>query len=328
MHAIVSAAVSDDSAISPSFPISLRTNTVQDEEQERASTQSRFAMAQQLFKRQQTVPLKTPSPPFIPQQITASTSPTRVRSFTASSSLYSKIGHPIQAETTGPAERARAISSPGVMAFGQSFAQSKTQPSIQQPAADIPVPKGKTAKDSQCILSDFKYMAQPFDITAINGRTETGKPTWWCSHDKLVIFDGVTPDDDTDIGQHWTRLLVRTTKGLEISRKNCEKEVIHVDIPCEHCKDLLGKEKWCYEARAKRTRVCKECQERCWREMEREMEVETEAEEKEEMEKEDDRRDPYLDGGGEGGEQSTVREGSEGAELCGRQEEDKGEGFG
>lgn len=287
MHAIASAAIKDRSTISPSLPISPKIAPVQNEEQERTPTPSRFAAAQQLFKRQQTVPLKPPSPPFIP-----SISSTRVRSFTASSSLYSKIGQSIQAETTTcPEERARAVSSPAKMAFGQSFGQPKPHPIVEPPpAAETPVLGRDAPVNSRCILPGPKYMNRPFDITAISGRTETGKAAWWCRHDRLVVFDGLTPppEDEPDTDRHWKRLLVRTSKGLEMSRKNCKKEVIHVDIPTGHCRMLLGKEKWVFEAKVKRSRVCGGCLERCWGEVERQ-EAASAA-----VKQEDRRRDYFL----------------------------------
>lgn len=73
-----------------------------------------------------------------------------------------------------------------------------------------------------------------------------------------------------------------------MSRKNCKKEVIHIDIPCGHCRDLLGKETWMFEAKVKKSRVCLGCQERCW------MEVERQEREADEVGKEDTRRDSFL----------------------------------
>ncbi|TID25215.1 hypothetical protein E6O75_ATG04420 [Venturia nashicola] len=304
MHVIVSAAIKDRPMTSPSLPPSPRTETVQNEGQERAHAPSRFAAAQQLFKRQQTVPPKPPTPPFIPPQSITPKSPTRIRSFTASSSLYSKIGQSIQAETTGPEERARAVSSPGTMAFGQSFGGPKPQDIAQPPpAADTPVPEREGSIDAQCILQGPKYTKQPFDITIINGRTGTDKAAWWCRHDRLVVFDGLTPPEDEDeMVKHPKRLLVKTTKGLEISRRNCKKEAIHVDIPCGHCRGLLGRETWYFEARLKRSRVCGECEERCWREVEGQGAA---AMEKESTEGEM-RRDSYFDARGEGPREGSV----------------------
>ncbi|KAE9965420.1 hypothetical protein BLS_007662 [Venturia inaequalis] len=298
MYATISADIKDRPTTFPSSPTSLRTETVQDEEQERAPAPSRFAAAQQLFKRQQTVPPKPPAPPFIPPQSITPTSPTRIRSFTASSSLYSKIGQSIQAETTDFEEGTRAVSSPERMAFRHSFGQPKPQHTIQPPpAAETSAEERESPIDPQCILPGHNYTMQRFDFTTISGRTGTNKAAWWCRHDKLVVFDGLTsPEDESDVDRQSKRLLVRTSKGLEIARRNCKKEAIHVDISCGHCRGVLGRETWYFEARVKKSRVCGECQERCWRE------VESLQAEELENEKADGRRDSYFDAEGERGE--------------------------
>lgn len=181
------------------------------------------------------------------------------------------------------------------MTVTESFGQPRPPHVIEPPAAEAPVSETKSPINAQCILPGPKSATRPFDIADIKGRTSEGKAAWWCRHDRLVVFDGLKPGDEdarpenemTDV-RHWKRLLVRTSKGLEISRKNCKKEVIHVDIPCEHCRDVLGKEVWMFEAKVKRLRVCLGCQEKCWREVERQ---EREAGE---TGKEDTRRDSFL----------------------------------
>lgn len=288
MYAIVSATIRERSTASPSSPISSKADDipVQDVQQERAPAPSRFAAAQQLFRRQQTVPPKPPSPPFIPP---IPISPTRHRSFTASSSLYSKLEQSIQAETTSPQERVRAVSSPESMSFTESFGQPRPQHIIQPSGLAPPSSRPQTPINPTCILPGPKYTKRPFDITAIKGTTAAGKAAWWCRHDRLVVFDGLKPEQEDYTEKNWKRLLVRTSKGLEMSRKNCPKEVIRVDIPCGHCRDALGMQSWMYEAKIKKSRICEGCQAKCWEEVEKEK-VEIAAR----VENEDNRRDSFL----------------------------------
>ncbi|QDS75561.1 hypothetical protein FKW77_005794 [Venturia effusa] len=288
MDAIASAAIRDRLPNSPSSAISSRTELARNDGQEGAPTPSRFAAAQQLFKRQQTVPPKPPLPPFIPPQTIVPTSPTRVRSFTASSTLYSKIRQSIQVEAIGPEERARAVSSPGIMTFSQSFGQPKPQYVVKPPSTAKSFESGQEAPiDPQCMLPGPRFTNQPFNISAINGKTEMGRAAWWCRHDRLVVFDGLAPEDKSVSSREEKMLLVRASRGLEMSRKNCKKEVIHVEIPCGHCRNILGKEVWKFEARVKRSKVCAGCQERCWREVEK---MEKDAE----MARADNRRDSFF----------------------------------
>ena len=51
-----------------------------------------------------------------------------------------------------------------------------------------------------------------------------------------------------------------------MSRKNCVKERIKVDLPCSHCQDLLNRKSWIYEERVLECSVCRKCQEKCWKE--------------------------------------------------------------
>lgn len=89
-----------------------------------------------------------------------------------------------------------------------------------------------------------------------------------------------------------------------MARKNCPKEVIHVDIPCTHCRDALGKKIWMYEARVKRSRICKKCQEKCWTEVEAQRD---EAEFGKVEVVDDTRRDSFLMQGDVVGEEKGVR---------------------
>jgi hypothetical protein len=309
MYAIVSAAIRERSSTSSSSPAipGQENNALHNEEREGAPAPSRFAAAQQLFRRQQTMPPKPPSPPFIAPK---PTSPSRHRSFTASSSLYSKLEQSIQADSTSPEERASAVSSPERMSFAESFGQPRPQHNIHPTQEQAAPSQSQTPVDPSCILPGPKYTSRPFDITAIKGTTATGKAAWWCRHDRLVVFDGLKPVDEHHTGRHHKRLLVRSSKGLEMSRRNCPKEVIHVDIPCQHCRDTLGKKSWKYEARVQKTRICERCQNKCWAEVEArhlEEEITVRQAEKEEKGQQDNRRDSFLMQGDVAAEEKSLR---------------------
>jgi hypothetical protein len=260
MYAIVSAAIRERSSTSPSLPTisGKENNTAHHDERERVPAPSRFAAAQQLFRRQQTVPPKPPSPPFIAPK---PTSPTRHRSFTASSSLYSTLAQSIQADSPFPEES----TTQDQMSSPESFGQPKPKHTIHPPQHDqTPETRLQPPLDPSCILPGPKHTSRPFDITSIKGTTTTGRPAWYCRHDKLVVFDGLAPSTPYLYGRHDKRLLVRTSKGLEMARKNCPKETIEVEIKCAHCRDALGMGIWKYEVRVRKGGVCEGCRRRCW----------------------------------------------------------------
>lgn len=99
----------------------------------------------------------------------------------------------------------------------------------------------------------------PFQASSIQGETNNGTPAWWCSHDKLVIFDGITIDNKT--GE--PSALTRTSKGLKIATKDGTTEVAQLPLDCDHCKRLLGRDVWVFAAKVCPRSVCKDCKEIC-----------------------------------------------------------------
>ena len=74
----------------------------------------------------------------------------------------------------------------------------------------------------------------------------------------MVIYDGMRAP-----GLPGRPCITRTSKGLEVGRRQCAKETVYLEVECGHCRDMLGKERWVYETRVRELSVCRHCQERC-----------------------------------------------------------------
>ncbi|KAF2432830.1 hypothetical protein EJ08DRAFT_608720, partial [Tothia fuscella] len=154
---------------------------------------------------------------------------------------------------------------------------SKCHAHMQQP---------KTPISDGCILPGPARSANPFETGSVRASTASGCPAWYCRHDQLVIFDGIQTHPKSGV----KTFLCRTSKGLEVARKHCPKERVYVNLTCGHCKDMLGKSKWIFEARVRQLSVCVKCRERCLREEETMMKT-TRRQNDVEMK---DRRDSFL----------------------------------
>jgi hypothetical protein len=203
----------------------------------------------------------------------------RSRTFT-SPSLYATFEKSLHQDSETES-RSRAVSSPEGSSFANSFMRTPLSP--PQHRHWRPPCSPKTPIDPGCILPGPARTVNPFEITSVRASTLAGAPAWWCRHDKLVIFDGSRTDIETGV-KKW---ITRTSKGLEASRKSCPKENVHIEVNCAHCRTMLGKDKWVYQARVCELSVCKMCKERCAKEQER-------KEKKRKEEEVKNRRDSFL----------------------------------
>jgi hypothetical protein len=220
-------------------------------EKERATL--RFAAAQKLFNDQAASQAKP--------QIPASLS--RKRTNTAAS-LYTKLDASV-ADRSSLVEQPGVFSSPTDLSFRDAFIKTGAR-HIPKPATAASLAASQsppTPVDEGCILLGPRRTLNPFDVTRqIHAATTDGSPAWYCRHDKLVIFDGIRDNS----GNGTSKLITRSSRGLDMARRNCPKTTIQVDIPCSHCQDLLKRKTWVFAERMLECRVCKTCQDRCWRE--------------------------------------------------------------
>lgn len=110
-------------------------------------------------------------------------------------------------------------------------------------------------KPAECILRQPIHAPKQRLHEILWARTLDGKPAWWCPNCKLVIFDGM---------DNQGRPQTRTSRGLEVSRKNCPKETVEYQMACLHCMETMGLHSWRYQARVMNGKVCKRCEQRCW----------------------------------------------------------------
>lgn len=190
-------------------------------------------------------------------------SPSRNRTYTAPS-LYAAFEKSLS-DDSQTENRSRAISSPETRSFSESFMQNRsltTSTASKQCHASSPL---RNLVEPGCILPGPARSTNPFELGSLRASTASGSPAWFCRHDKLVIFDGIQTQPKSGA----KTFLCRTSKGLEVARKDCPKESVHVDLSCQHCKDMLGKGKWVYEAKVRRLSVCGSCRDRCLQEDEK-----------------------------------------------------------
>lgn len=219
-------------------------------DRERAT--SRFAAAQKLFGQQQSPILS----PIIVTRQRNNTEP----------SLYSKLDQSV-ALTSPSADHQRAVSSPENLSFTDSFMKTSVRqlpkPRLAPSLASTERPP--TPVDPGCLLPGPNRSLLPLDMTrSIKPKAASGGSVWYCRYDKLVIFDGIHAGN----GDSSRKLITRSSRGLDISRKNCPKEKITIGLPCTHCQGLLKRRTWVFEERMLQCRVCKGCQARCWKEWE------------------------------------------------------------
>lgn len=106
-----------------------------------------------------------------------------------------------------------------------------------------------------CVLSSCG------EIQNLRGRTMDGRPVWWCRFDNMVVFDGMseTGGSGSPIPQ------TRSSKGLPIANAKGRLEIVHLELECDHCKDILHlqEKEWKYAARVCSRSVCAACRMRC-----------------------------------------------------------------
>jgi hypothetical protein len=103
---------------------------------------------------------------------------------------------------------------------------------------------------------------EAFTSSSVRARTEGGRPAWWCKNDKLVVFDGISVENNGE-----TRLCTRTSKGLSIARRRGDTETVVMPMNCKHCQEMLKRHEWKYDIQVCKRSVCWDCRERCkWEE--------------------------------------------------------------
>ena len=108
---------------------------------------------------------------------------------------------------------------------------------------------------SGCILPGPARSHLPIQLSSISAKTASGSPAWWCKCNKLVVVDGTyTTPSGTTVA------LLRTSRGLGVSRRKCEKDTVTIELPCEHCREMFGRRRALrFETRLRQAGVCKNC---------------------------------------------------------------------
>ena len=83
-----------------------------------------------------------------------------------------------------------------------------------------------------------------------------------------MIFGGFRTN-----GDGVSKMVTRSSRGLDVARRNCPKVAVKVEVPCGHCRGLLklSRNEWVFQERMLECGVCRMCQERCmveWGKME------------------------------------------------------------
>lgn len=221
---------------------------------EKEGVTNRFAAAQKLFKDQAASSPQPPTPAPITRQLT-----------NTGASLYTKLDFSVSSNSP-PADQDSTTLNLDKTSFTDAFMKTRTR-QIPKPITAAALPSSQappTLVHSGCILLGPRRALQPLDVTSqTSARTPTGAPAWYCRHDKLVIFDGFRATGDGA-----AKLITRSSRGLDMARRNCSKMTIRVEVPCRHCQELLKRKTSAFE-RMLECSVCKGCQDRCLMEWEK-----------------------------------------------------------